>query len=150
MIDSSINNIRNVRENIYKTYTYCMANYTLLAEEDFKKYTDEALKMYDSLEDQLRWFKKKINLFDSNDDSTDIPDTDLPNDNNDNSNNTNIDLDDIELLGYTDEFKVVTSKYEYEVKYEKEDGILDDKIQIPIKTQNLQNFNLKVVSNSNS
>ena len=146
IIDLSIDNIRNVRENIYKTYTYCMANYTLFVEEDFKIYTDEALKMYDSLEDQLRWFKKKINLFNLNDDSTDSPDTELPDDNNDNSNNPNINVDDIKLIGYTDEFEVMNSIYTYEVKYEIEDGTLVNEIIIPIKTQNLKKYNLNIVS----
>lgn len=144
IIDLSIDNIRNVRENIYKTYTYCMANYTLFVEEDFKIYTDEALKMYDSLEDQLRWFKKKINLFDSNDDSidgsnnddsTEGPNTEIPGED-------DSDIDYIILKVYKDEFEVMNSIYEYEVKYEK-DGKIVDEIRIP---KNVQEYNLNIVS----
>lgn len=143
IIDTYLSDIRNMRREIYQTYTYCMANYTLYKEEEFKTYTDEALKMYDSLEDQLRWFKKKINLFDSNtDDSTDSPDTEVPDD----SNTPDVNIDDIKLIGYTDEFEVMNSLYTYEVKYETADGILADEIILPIKTQNLKKYNLNIVS----
>ena len=146
IIDTIITSARGSREEVYKVYTYYMANnYIKIDKEyEFKILIDEILKMYDSIEDQLRWFKKKINLFGSNDDSIDRPDTEIPDDNN--SNNPNIDVDDIKLIGYTDEFEVMNSIYTYEVKYEIEDGTLVDEIILPIKTQNLKKYDLNIVS----
>ena len=153
IIDTIITSARGSREEVYKVYTYYMANnYIKIDKEyEFKILIDEILKMYDSIEDQLRWFKKKINLFGSNDDSTDSPDTELPDDSNDDSTNNpdteipgedDSDIDYIILEVYKDEFEVMNSIYEYEVKYEK-DGEIVDEIRIP---KNIQEYNLNIVS----
>lgn len=140
IIDEYITNIRNIRKEIYSSYTYCMGNYTLYAEGDFKQYTDEALKMYDSIEDQLMWFRKKIGLFSSSNDDNESDDTIEDDD------TVIINPNDIILSEYTGEFEVMNSNYRYVVKYEIENGDLVDEITLPIKSQNLKSVNIKLVS----
>lgn len=142
IIDEYIEYIRNIRKEIYSSYTYCMGNYTLYAEDDFKQYTDDALKMYDSIEDQLIWFKKKIGIFSSSNDNNDDPDIDIPG----NDNTTEINPSDIVLNGYTGGFNVMNSDYTYVVKYETENGVLVDEVTLPIKSQNLKVINITLVS----
>lgn len=142
IIDEYISYIRNIRKEIYSSYTYCMANYTLGAEDDFMQYTDEALEMYDIIEDQLIWFKKKIGVFSSNNNGNDESDSDIP----DNDNTIEINPKDIVLNGYTGKFNVMNLDYTYVVKYETEGGVLVDEITLPIKSQNLKIINLTLVS----
>lgn len=143
IIDDYISYIRNIRKEIYSSYTYCMANYTLYAEDDLKRYTDDAMKMYDSIEDQLMWFKKKIGISSSSNDNNGNESSDS--DSND-DNTTIINPSDIILNEYSGEFDVMNSDYRYVVKYEMENGDLVDEITLPIKSQNLKNINIKLVS----
>ena len=138
MINECISDIRSIRKEIYLAYTYCMASYNLNAENEFKQYTDEALKMYDSIEDQLMWFKKKIGISSSSNDNE--------SGNNGNGGTTIINPEDITLSKYYDEFDVMNSNYRYEVKYEGKDGQLIDEIILPIKSENLKTINIKLVS----
>ena len=170
IINEYISYIRTIRKEIYSSYTYCMANYTLYAEDDFKKHIDDALEMYDSIEDQLIWFKKKIGLSSSSNDNNNNDssgnENESGNDNenesgNDNENESGNDNEnesgngnennaikpkDITLVKYEKEFNVMNSNYKYVVKYETEDGELVDEITLPIKSQNLKTISLKLVS----
>lgn len=148
IIDDYISYIRTIRKEIYSSYTYCMGNYTLYAEDDLKQHTDDALKMYDSIEDQLMWFKKKIGLFsssnddDSNGNESDDNNDDIPED----DNTTIINPSDIILSKYDGTFNVMNSNYKYVVKYENENGELVDEVTLPIKSQNLKVIKLILVS----